>query len=177
VTETRVQKKKRRIAWDSCIVIHALSNKKEPHAQYWRHIEPMQKDAEDGKIEILISELVIAEVNVGQSPKLTDSQLRDAVEDYFFNDFIKRRDVDDRVSTLAGRYVREHQMGTCDAIVVANAVVHGAEVLYTTDGLKKDGTIGGMLSRDKKCNGLRIRPPNIAEYMNLPLFAGKLDAS
>lgn len=158
------------LAWDTCVVIAALCKNRTPHDKWWPHIEPMHKDAEDGKCRLLISEIVVAECCVGRSPKSKEDKYREDTDAFFYSRYIDRRDVDGRVSALARKYVQDLQVGTCDAIIIANAVIHKADALYTTDGAADDGTIGKMLALDGKIPGIRIIKPDAAIYMKMPLF-------
>lgn len=97
------------------------------------------------------------------------------IDEFFLNAFVLRRSVTSRESKLAARWIREHNIGTCDAIIAATALLHGASCLYTHDGLRADGKKKKLSGLDGSLefNGvtLSIEVPNAAKYKGHELWA------
>lgn len=156
------------LAWDSCVVIDAV----QACPKWWPEIEPMYKDAEAGKVHLLVSEVTVAEVCKGHAGTTPPAELLDQIDAFFRNTFIKRRPVDDRVSTLAGALIRNHGVNTCDALILATACIHKATAFYTRDGLKATGKKTKLLALNDKIHPhtLLITEPNAAAYLNAELW-------
>lgn len=161
---------KLRLAWDSTIILDAL----EQSAGWWDHIRPMYEDAKAGLVEIVVSEISVAECCKlrGLSPdaRPTLDAAAKLVRDFFSNPYILRRPADRRESALAADYIRDHGLETCDAIIAATAVLHHAHVLYSRDGMKKRRkSKPSILLCDGKLGTppMAIRPPSVEEYAKL----------
>lgn len=164
--------------WCTSVVIDAL----EEDATWWPEIRPMHEDALGGKLEILISEVTVAE-----ACKLTKvrtggksvTEVRQLLRDFFDNDWILRRPADRRECELAAQFINDTEIECCDAIIAATAIIHGAEALYSRDGLKKRRAkqksllrMNGLLAHpDRPNDTLSIKAPDAAEYQGHPLFA------
>jgi predicted nucleic acid-binding protein len=166
---------KPRIALDSCVLIDLLDPKSALHPD----VLPVYQDALLGKLEILVSEISVAEVckisTMISSGRMTPEEATKFVGDFFDNKFVLRRPVDRRESLLAADTIRNHNLETCDAIIVATAVIHNARILYTRDGKKRRKSQSSPLKCDAKLGNppLPIKEPNAAVYLNQPLFDKK----
>jgi predicted nucleic acid-binding protein len=171
------------IAWDTMVLINAIEGEGAPLGpkgeNYWADIEPMYTDAENGKVRILVSEIVIAEastVRAVRDGKVTTDEAERMIREFLNNRFIMRRPADRRESILAADLVRKHRLETCDALIVATALIHDAAVLVSRDGKRRRNSqpsplkLNGMLSMPGK-NPLRIVEPNAAEWLKAPLYA------
>tara|TARA_R110002095_G_scaffold34946_2_gene33089 strand:+ start:490 stop:1101 length:612 start_codon:yes stop_codon:yes gene_type:complete len=161
-------------ALDTCIVIDAIQE----HRKWGPEIEPVLSDAQAGLVRILVSEITVAE-----ACKLTKGDLSEeeranqvrAIDEFFRNSYILRRAVTSRESNLAAKLIREHNIDTCDSIIAATSLLHGATCLYTHDGLKANGKKKKLSGLDGKLehNGatLSIEQPNAAKYKGHELWA------
>lgn len=160
---------KKRVAMDTCVILDAMLEN-----EHWPEIEPVFNDAKLGKVEIVVSEIIVAEAH-----KLKDAngdRIDDDVsiiQDYFDHIYFLRRPAGRDESEKAAEIIRNYNLDTCDAIIAATALLHGASILYTRDGCKKKKKPGMLLS----CDGLlgdstklEIKVPNAAEYSKAPLF-------
>ena len=124
---------KKLIAVDSCSILHHLTQ----NAVWDQFISPFFADAFSGHHDILISEISIAECSrlesVGAN-KLSAAESVKLLNGFFRNSFIRRRGITSRESEFAADLIRQHSLGTCDALIAATAVYAGAEILYTSDG-------------------------------------------
>lgn len=132
----------------------------------------MYDDAVAGKIRLLISEVTITEVCKGVSQKKPKNEVIQKIVEFFENDFIERCPVDDRVSMLAGSIIRDHGTGTCDAMILASAIVFVASQFYTRDGLKESGKKTKLLSLNGK-TGITIPIHAPGDYAKSSLFTHK----
>lgn len=154
----------KKVVWDSCVIIDAIQ--KTPGR--YEKIEPFLKDAENGKLLIVVSELSVAEVS--HLTKLTDNGILlddqvQLIKDWFENPYIVRRPVHAGISELAGEVGRKHKLKRApDRIIVATALFEKIPQIHTFDGIdpkKKnkllplDGQIGDP--------PLRIREPDPAQ--------------
>ena len=155
---------KPRIAWDSTTIIDAIQQDQ----TWWPQIRPIYADALHGKVLILVSEISVAEACKLSGPTTSGLSVTEAVkqiERFFSNLFILAKAVTRQESRLASEFIREHRLETCDAIIAATAVVHGASTLYTRDGTKKRKKNKPSLL---KCNGLLqglvVECPDASKY-------------
>jgi predicted nucleic acid-binding protein len=133
------------IAFDSCTVLHLLTE----NPQWVDHIRAVIDSARRGKNYILISEVTISEVwrIDHRNQRLVDVADSTAIIERFFNNsFIIRRGVTSLESRLAVSFIRDHSLGTTDALIAAGALIGGARVLYTTDGCGGKRSDGKLLS-------------------------------
>jgi predicted nucleic acid-binding protein len=117
------------------------------------HVQRLLEAAEAGDLHILVSTLVISEVTKGPKeadpPPMSESDER-TFESYLESPFVTLVSVDPAVARLAATIRREHEkLKTPDAVMVATAIVAGAQTLYTYDAddllpLNGDATIGGL---------------------------------
>ncbi len=153
--------------------------------EWWREIEPMIERAEKGKVEILISEIVVAEswhVRGLSDMGVTTNAAIDLLGQWFNQGYIVRSPVTQFEAALAAKLQREHTLATCDALIAATAALHGASKLYTRDGCQQSEKRrrtkhGKLLSIDNKVpvtgnpgGMLRIMEPNAANFENADLF-------
>ena len=161
-------------ALDTCIVIDAIQN----HEKWGPEIDPVLSDAQAGLVRILVSEITVAEASKLTKDKLSEVELEKqvrAIDEFFRNSYVIRRSVTSRESKLAAGLVRGHNIRTCDAIIAATALLHGAVCLYTHDGLRANGKKTKLTGLDGKLesNGetLSIKVPNAAKYKGHELWA------
>lgn len=160
-----------KVAWDSNVLIDAIQK----DAKWWPEIRPMYRDAIEGKIVILVSEISVAEVCRLNDPTNSGMSPQDAIkkiQQFFQNMFIERRPADRRESVFAAELIRDFNLETCDALIAATASIHGASVLYTRDGLRQRKNKISLLQCDGKIGTplLAIKPPSAADYSKMPLF-------
>ena len=164
---------KPRIAWDSCVILDALDDK----SPRYPHVSPMYNDAIIGKVEIVVSEISVAEVckltPSVSAGRVTTAQAISMVNGFFDNKFIIRIPVDRSISMLAAKIIRDHNLETCDALIVAAAIeTANVVVLYSADGkaLRK------KQPSPLKCNGLigspalSIKKPDALEWVTEPFL-------
>ena len=127
-----------RVAWDTCVIIDAIQ--KTPGK--WKDIAPWVTQAENGKLKIIVSEISLIEcshLKFKEGSLSFDEQHR-LIDEWFDNDFVVRRPIDQRITRLAMRLAREHRLTAPDAIVLATAVRNEVQFLHTGDGkIKKQG--------------------------------------
>jgi predicted nucleic acid-binding protein len=124
--------KTKAIAWDSAVVIDCIQKT----AHRWALIEPMVKEAKDGKLLIAVSEIAIAEVCHLEKNAMglsIDEQVA-LIEQFFNEDYVEARIVDRRTSKKAAELKRDHGIKTCDAVIAATALLSNVDALYTFDG-------------------------------------------
>ena len=166
---------KYRIAWDSCVIIDLLDSQSSRHTD----VLPMYQDAMLGKIDIIVSEISVAEVcklvNLVSSGRIAIASPVSLIKQFFDHKFILRRPVDRKESSMAADITRSHNLETCDAIIVATAAIHHACVLYTRDGKKRRNNQPSPL----KCDGqlgtppLPIKEPDASVWTGQPLFPSR----
>src|SRR4051794_25321718 len=109
---------KPRIAWDSCVILDAL----DPASQWHAEVMPMYNDALMGKIEIVVSEISVAEVckltEMITSGRVTPGDAITMIQHFMNHPFIQRRPADRRETALAAEFTRDHNLETCDSIIV-----------------------------------------------------------
>lgn len=131
-----MQTKANLIALDSTCIIDIV----EKTAQWWPHLEPVISDAENGNVDLLISEISVAECTRLHKLNSSDLALEDGVrliQSWFDRGYLLRVPVDRRVSAIASSWIRGHKVETCDALIAVTAAFYGAKLLYTRDGYKK----------------------------------------
>lgn len=171
------------IAWDTMVLINAVEGDAipppDPAKSRWADIEPMYRDAERGKVGILISEISIAEackVRCVRDGAVTTDEAERMVREFLDNRYVERRPADRRESMLAAELVRTHHLETCDALIVATALIHDAKALYTRDGKKRRQSQPSPLKLDGQLSyagrpPLKIKEPSAAEWLRAPLYA------
>jgi len=82
-----------------------------------------------------VAQMVVSEITVAETSKLVASSgpVADAVDGFLANTYIRRAPVTPAVSVRAASLVRLFQLDTCDALIVATALVHKATKLVTRD--------------------------------------------
>jgi len=123
------------VMWDSCVVIDYLKQ----HDARFPLIQPMIDQAEKGELKIVVSEITPAEVltleKIGGIDHATIAEHVSLINDFFERSYMVRRIVDKPVALLAAQLRRNyHPLGTCDAVILATAVLHKVPVVYTFDG-------------------------------------------
>jgi predicted nucleic acid-binding protein len=133
------------IAFDSCSILHLL----EETPTWYPQLRPLYDEAVAGRLKILVSEISITEclrLEVQGAKPLTPEESAQLISGFFHHPFLIRRGVTGRESEFAGRLVRKHDIGACDALIAATAALAGAETLFTTDGCSKRRKAGKLLS-------------------------------
>jgi predicted nucleic acid-binding protein len=155
-----------RVYWDSDCFLGWLLEE----ADKVELCEEVLIEAEDGKIQIVTSALTIAEVlALRWQPKIPVSR-RDAVEQFFKNEFLLVRTITRRTAESARELVWEGGIAPKDALHVATALEAKVPMLHSFDeGLqKKSQKVGGTpLLQIKKPHvvspRLKLRAPADAE--------------
>lgn len=115
-----------RIAIDTNVLVDLLTGSGSLYAPS-KHLIA---DAEMGQHLIVVSEVSIAE-----AAKLDGASDVPALVDAFMaNKYILRCPVTPKVSEIASGIIRDHALETCDALIVATAILHRARTLYCHDG-------------------------------------------
>jgi len=141
-----------RVVWDSCVIIDAI----QATPGRWEKIEPFLKLAESGKLQIVISEVNVAEVlhlkRLGEGGMPLEDQA-ELIRKWLMNPYIVRRTVHRGISELAAEIGRKYGVkGAADCIVVATAINENIHQVHSFDGdndrmsnrrlLNFDGRIG-----------------------------------
>jgi predicted nucleic acid-binding protein len=162
----------RLFAFDSCTILHLLSNSK----QWLQHIKPIYDDAVLGRVLIVVSEISIAEVSrlePSEGKPIPKSTAEQTIRDFFNHQFIRRRAVTSRESELATKLILAHGLGTCDGIIAATAAIAGAEILFSSDGCAKRRKAGKLLTVPViDCpigTKMKIKKPDALEYSGFML--------
>lgn len=161
------------VYWDSCVFIDCIQ-KFQPH---FADIEPILENAINGTIVIVASAISLAEVvKLNQSTDPEEKQAQ-TIQDFFENDYIALRALDRMTASLAGSFVRKHNLKPADAVHVATAIHAGCHALLTYDGEqrgnkpKRNKTF--LLDMDRKIDpSLQIEMPGdyLRKHGSLPLF-------
>jgi predicted nucleic acid-binding protein len=124
-----------RIYLDSCGYISAIQET----AGRYEVLRDLIQDAMDGKVWLVASALVLAEVvkihECGETTEADEKKIRD----FFENPFIKVRSVDREVAKEAAALVRKHSIKPPDAIHVATAIMSKCVCFQTYDGAGRRG--------------------------------------
>ncbi len=129
-----------RVYRDSCIFIHAL--KKTP--EHYSKIISIENEARDGRLNIYVSSLVIAEVAWFEKRKDITEEQYHLIARYFQHKFMRVVPVDRPVAKIAAEIVRNHELRPADSIHIATSIRTKCEVFYTYDG---DGNEPGLLQK------------------------------
>lgn len=95
-----------RVYRDSCIFIHAL--KKTP--EHYSKIISIENEARDGRLNIYVSSLVIAEVAWFEKRKDITEEQYHLIARYFQHKFMRVVPVDRPVAKIAAEIVRNHEL-------------------------------------------------------------------
>jgi len=127
-------------------------------------LDPLLKQGDMGALEIVVSEIVVAEscrIDGDIDPETT-------IRDFLANPFIKRKPVTPVVSAKAAELIREYDFETCDAIIVATAILNNCETLYTRDNhIRKSVRSTRQIPADAgtSLDGMKIRSPDRDEEL------------
>ena len=161
------------VCWDSCVIIDYLGE----HSTRYAEILPMIDSAKRDELLIVVSEISVAEVSKLESlmPKgVTLGKQIGLIEDFFGLPYVQPRIIDRPIARLAAQLGRNFGVKTCDAIVLATAIVSRADVVVTYDGHKDDGlrkktlALDGQIPTNTPGKKLAIKPP--LEYGQLGLL-------
>lgn len=148
-----------KVVWDSCVILDAIQKSGD-----YDLIEPYLRDAENGKLKIVVSEISVIEVS-----RLDDlaskgidvvTQLQ-LIDDWFENEYVIRKPPIPGITDMALNVARNHNVRGNDAIIVATALFYRIPILHTGDGSsRKKG--GKLIPLDRKIGEppLRITKPN-----------------
>lgn len=131
-----------RVVWDTNVVIDLLQ--KTPERE--RSIRPFVEQAEDGRLEILLSNVTVVELHGihGLRTRGTPADAAAAIVREFLNlPYVIRRPLHDDLADEAAAIARTHGIKrAADAVVVALAVQEGVQTVHTYDGSgRKPGLI------------------------------------
>jgi predicted nucleic acid-binding protein len=167
---------KRLVAFDSCSVLHLLMET----PVWYPHLRPLYDGAFAGRTGIVISEVSVAEclrLDCQGGKALAPHESAAIISQFFHQPFLVRRGVTSRESLFAGKLIRMHDIGTCDALIAATAIFAGAEILYTTDGCTKRRKAGKLLTVGTihtDCGKrMEVQPPDMATCQALSQAAPK----
>lgn len=127
-----------RICLDSNVIIDCL-DKTEP---WWRHIEPIVREAESGRLAFVLSVVAKAEV-LTISSETPEESLR-IINSFFRKPYVHVYGVSERTAEHAATIRRRINLDTADSLHLATAVEHKVPVLLTRDG---DGKKKGRKER------------------------------
>lgn len=148
--------------WDSCVFIALLTNEDPKGSQV---IRELVRDAEEGRSQIIISTLVVAEVKPLQSH---DPQAGRVIDDLFstYRRYLKTyaltRHIAQMARNIGGQFT--HLTGA-DCVHVATALHAKADVMFTYDGVSAGGPRPRHLlyySRKIGSPPLRIEVPSVS---------------
>ena len=142
------------VMWDSCVIIDAIQ--KDP--KYWPAIEPFVKDAEQGKLLIVVSEISRVEVSylsrLAQGGTPIEDQVR-LINAWFENPYVVRRQQHAGISDLAAEIGRTYSLKRAAVrIILATAVFERIPILHTRDG---EGGKPGLLKLSGKVGNPPVR--------------------
>lgn len=164
------------ICLDSCVVIDLLE-KREGRIEW---LIPFVREAEDGKLKLVVSTMVIAETL--RVDGLDTDEQRQLIRDFFENDFIYAFNVDRRVAERAQDLRRNHKLDGADSVHLATAIVAQCPYLLTNDGAGKTKR-KGLINLDQKVirsDGSPLRIITPADYHKIqierqnPIFQSSL---
>ena len=143
------------VVWDANVTIDAIQQ----DAEHWQDIAPYLKEAENGRLTIVLSEVTVSEVTTLNGLNGVGVSVQDQarlIRDWLENPYIVRRTFDRGIAELAVELGRLHHIKRAgDKAVVATAVFYEVPIIHTYDGklLALDGLTHGTFS-------LRIVKPN-----------------
>jgi len=146
--------------WDTCVLISAIQQTQDKHADRWAQIAPFLADAERGEFRIVLSELVRAELlnlqDMGSSG-MTVQEQRKLIKRFLEHSYIVWRPVNRAITIEAGRIRQRHKITTPDAIMLATAVYWDIPLVHTYDGQgRRPGTMMRLHNRLKTRDGKKI---------------------
>lgn len=162
----------RRVLWDSCVIIDYL----EQTPGRIGLIEPMIVEAEKGTLRIVVSEISVAEVctlNGLAEEGVSGPEQAKIIEDWFEREYVSVRLVDRAISTKAAWIQRNYRAKTCDCVIMATALRHNVDALYTFDGCNDDGT--PPQARKMLAYGDRELARDDGEVLQILVPAGRAD--
>ena len=104
-------------------------------------------DAKDGKLQVVASTFVIAEVIKGNETGILTAEQERVIDDFFQHPFITWVELDMLVARDARRLARQHGLKPADAVHLASAIRGGADQLLRWDNgfrLKENETYEGV---------------------------------
>ena len=135
-------------------------------------MKPLYDDVVNNSIELVISEVCVAECRrlklaAGSTAEL--DRASSTISGLFNRKAILRRPVTETVSAFAGQLIDTWGFGTCDALVAATAALAHTEALYTTDGCtgrRKDGKLLCVSHIDAPDgHQMLVLPPDGTDYV------------
>ena len=116
------------VVCDSCVFTDLVTF----DPRYLPATSKIHSDAKAGLIRLAISELTVAECCKLTSGK-TGKDVVAIVEGYLANPFASRFPLTPPISARAAVLIRVFNLETCDAVIVATALMHKAKTFYTRD--------------------------------------------
>ena len=118
--------------WDSCVVIGYLAGDQRIYPVCCQII----RQAEQGEIEILVSQLAKSECAFIKGE--TDERSEQLIREFFGRDYIVSVNIDDAISSISRRLIRTYRedprIKPLDAIHLATAIQWKIPILETIDG-------------------------------------------
>ena len=161
-------KKPELIYWDSCVYISCI----EKTPDRFPILRNIQDDAEAGKVLLVASAFVIAEVNKFDDPTLSAAEQAERIKKFFENDYIEIRAMDRRTAELAADISRTHGIKPGDAVHVATAILSKCSCLQTYDG--EQGESRKLLAFNGKVGSppLAIEVPHVRSHPDQSTLPG-----
>ncbi|MGI8746699.1 MAG: type II toxin-antitoxin system VapC family toxin [Bryobacteraceae bacterium] len=152
--------------WDSCVFIDRIEAKNLSRIDVLR---AMTDAAERGELKIVSSTLSMAEVvKLSNLTDIDNESKEQLIVDFFDNDYIHVRNIDPRISWLARKIIRDHNLKPPDAIHVATAILNHVEVLHTYDDVHLTPLSNKIHYKDVWDKSLRIENPKWSWQPILP---------
>jgi predicted nucleic acid-binding protein len=123
-----------RIYWDSCLYIACIQKEQ----KRFPTLRAIMKMAEEGKVVLIASTLVIAEVVKLNASSQAASKQAKKIRDFFENEYIKVRALDRATAENAAEISRKHGLKPMDAVHIATAIATKCHCLQTYDGEQGD---------------------------------------
>ena len=134
----------KRVVWDANVAIDTIQKDRD----HYENIAPFLKEAESGRLQIILSEVTVAEITTLSELDALGTSVQDQVRlirDWLENPYIVRRNFDRGVSELAAEIGRRHGIRRVgDKAVLATALFFDIPIVHTYDGklLALDGQLG-----------------------------------
>ena len=126
-----------RVVWDTGVVIGLLEQK----SDRFPLIAPFMEDAESGRLEILVPETTVVELQglKGLREKgVAASETREMIDDFLALPYVVRKPLHSTLADLAGELAVVHGIKrAADAVALAIAVAEDVSLLHTFDGSGK----------------------------------------
>jgi predicted nucleic acid-binding protein len=118
---------------DSCVIIDCL----EKTPVRYQHLEPIIKEAESQRLQVIASVLCKAEVLRVQN--MPDSDADELINAFFEQEYVHLYAVDNRIAERAASIRKNFPLETADAVHVATAIQMNVGTFITRDGEGRSG--------------------------------------